>query len=99
MAIMKRALEKGRDEAGDMENVPICQVCEHVHEVGRGWTFCTGGRYHFTGVGLRSVAEREEAFWRIMVAREDAYATLAPRQLVSFCLNSLSSREKRMKQP
>ena len=47
-----------------MENVPICQVCERMHEVGRGWTFCTGEKYHNICVGLRSVPEREEAFWQ-----------------------------------
>ena len=58
---MERSLETGSDEAGDMENVPICQACERVHEVGLGWTFCPGKKYHFTGFGLRSVGEREEA--------------------------------------
>jgi len=87
---MKRALEKGSDEAGDMENVPICQVCERVHEVGRGWTFCTGERYHFTGVGLRSVGERAEAFWRNVVAREDAYACAhAARLLLPSVMSKL----------
>ena len=47
-----------------MENLATCQVCERTHEVGCGWAFCTGEEYHNIRVGLRSVPEREEAFWQ-----------------------------------
>ena len=64
---------------GDMENLAICQVSERTHDMafvvlcpvcerrhirGTGWGFCRLAKYQQFFAGLRSVQEREEAFWR-----------------------------------
>jgi len=58
-----------------MENLAICPHCEREHRVGRGWAFCPMDPkarvqdFHLqlsrSCAGLRSVREREEAFWRL----------------------------------
>lgn len=63
-----------------MENLAICPLCERQHRVDNGWAFCpsdpkkrdrVGSDPAFEAMqkncaGLRSVQEREEAFWRYM---------------------------------
>ena len=70
------------DDVRRWEEANICEVCERSHELGRGWSFCTGEKYHNIVAGLRSVPEREEAYWRSWTQSKSGDLPYAARLLL-----------------
>ena len=48
----------------NMAFLVLCPLCERRHIAGTGWVFCRLAKYQKIFTGLRSVQEREEAYWR-----------------------------------
>ena len=77
----------------DMAFVVLCPVCERLHRRGTGWFFCRLPEYREIFAGLRSVQEREEAFWQSRTQyRSDEFPNAACLMLPSVMARLLDAR-------